>query len=87
MRARRMLEPAFANALYIIDGCHKDWMVAGFLFPRKNPSYPHYNSLWPICFSRPTQYGELVLLTNLGMGNAWFIVVNILIELAIIIYS
>ena len=41
MRWRRMLAPAFINALCIIDGCHKDWMVVRVLFPCKNPSYPH----------------------------------------------
>ena len=44
MRARRMLEPAFINALYnIIDACHKDWTVVRFLFSCKNHSYPHHH--------------------------------------------
>ena len=43
MRTRLARQPAFMNALYIINGCHKDWMVVRVLLPCKNPSYPHYD--------------------------------------------
>ena len=66
MRARRMLGTAFINDLYIIDGCHKDWMVVRVLFLCKNPSYPHYDR---------SVFRDLQRACSLeqGMENAWFL--------------
>ena len=61
MRSRRMPRPAFINALYITDGCHKDWMVVRVLFPCKNPSFPHYDRS---VFRDLRPYDELVLSTK-----------------------
>ena len=63
-RMRARLAPQ--QALHIIDGCHKDWMVVRVLFPCKNPSYPDYDRPVFRDLRRPRSLEQ-------GMENAWFL--------------